>query len=162
MLNLAFLREKCGGTGVGSSRDYDVILCVDSCFAENSAIKLMGSWMCYNGGMKVVEVEIGREELLGAENVFEGPMVKAVVDIERGMLAIDADLHADLEQLLLEDGSRQEGLWGINLYPEDEGEDLVEFDSMINVRPRQGNPSRGVDDPEKQAKIREIVAKWVK
>ncbi len=109
-----------------------------------------------------MEEVIQKGDLARSEVVFDGPMVKGVVDVERGLLAVDADLHADLEKLLLENGSNQEDLWGINLWFEDEGEDLIEFDSMINVRPRQGNRSRDVENPEVQAKIVEVVEKWVK
>src|SRR5512143_690571 len=75
-----------------------------------------------------------------------GDMVKAVVDLRRGLMLLDADLHADQEAELLADGSAQEDLWGINLYPDVPGPDWVEFDSMINLRPSSGNRSRGVDD----------------
>lgn len=74
-------------------------------------------------------------------------MVKGVVDVEKGLLALEADMYADLEKVLLEQGSKQEDLWGINLYPDLFGEDdFLEFDSMINIRPGQGNRSRGVED----------------
>ena len=73
-----------------------------------------------------------------------GDMVKGVVDIEQEIIALDAELHADLEALLLENGSSQGNLWGINLYPELTGDDFLEFDSMINLRPSQGNRSRSV------------------
>ncbi len=95
-----------------------------------------------------------------AERMF-GNMVKAVVDIEKKIVAIDAEMHADLEQLLLESNSEQKNLWGINFYPEMTGEDFVEFDSMINVRPSQKNRSRGVDDPEIRKKIIEVVSVWI-
>ena len=88
-------------------------------------------------------------------------MVKAVVDVDRGLLAVDGELHSDLEALLLDDGSKQEALWGINLYPDEDGEDFVEFDSLINIRPWQGNRGRGVSDPEIQQKIRDVVAQWI-
>lgn len=117
--------------------------------------------MRYNGNMEVLEVKIPKKDLLKSETIFDGSMVKAVVDVKKEQLAIDAELHADLEQLLLSNGSEQDDLWGINLYPEDDDEDLIEFDSMINVRPRQNNPSRGVDDPKIRQKIVEIVAKWI-
>ena len=87
-----------------------------------------------------------------------GDMVKAVVDIERCSMAIGGELHADEEQLLLEQGSEQQNLWGINLYPDTAGEDWLEFDSMINLRPSHGNRSRGVDDPEVQQRIRSVVS----
>lgn len=90
-----------------------------------------------------------------------GDMVKAVVDVDRGVMAIGAELHADEEAALLEDGSRQASLWGINLYPGEPDEDWIEFDSMINVRPAQGNRSRGVTDPTIQTAIRRIVSALV-
>ena len=73
-------------------------------------------------------------------------MIKAVADVRLGTLAIDAELHSDLEQLLLENGSLQDDLWGFNIYPEVEGDDFIEFDSLINIRPRQNNRSRNVED----------------
>lgn len=92
-----------------------------------------------------------------AETMF-GELVKAVVDVEKELLVVDAELHADEEKELLERGSKQENLWGINLYPDDfGGDDFIEFDSMINLRPSWGNRSRGVDDVETQAKIVLIV-----
>lgn len=91
-----------------------------------------------------------------AEERF-GDMVKAVVDIERGIMAIGSEMHADAEALLLENGSAQANLWGINLYPDNTGGDFVEFDSMINIRPRQGNRSRGVENEEIRRKIMEVV-----
>jgi len=95
-----------------------------------------------------------------AKNSF-GDMVKAVVDVKQQRMAIDAELHSDLEAFLLENKSQQNDVWGINLYPALEGEALVEFDSMINMRPSQGNPSRGVDDSTLRDQIQKIVKKWV-
>lgn len=90
-----------------------------------------------------------------------GDFVKAVVDIEREVMAIGGELHADEEALLIEDGSRQTDLWGINLYPDLPTEQLVEFDSMINVRPSQGNRSRGVDDPDRRRRIEAVVRRLI-
>ena len=90
-----------------------------------------------------------------------GDLVKAVVDVERGLLAVDAELHSDLEALLLHDGSTQRQLWGINLYPDLDGEQFIEFDSMINMRPSQGNRSRGVEDAAIRTQIIGIVARMV-
>lgn len=96
-----------------------------------------------------------------AEHGF-GTMVKAVVDIEAGIMAVDAELHADQETLLLEKGSAQRDLWGINLYPDVDGSDWIEFDSMINLRPASGNRSRGVDDQAVRDRIRELVTRLVR
>lgn len=85
-------------------------------------------------------------------------MVKAVVDVTRRVIAIGGAMHADEEATLLQDGSRQADLWGINLYPSEHGTDAwIAFESMTNIRPAQGNRSRGVDDPTAQAAIRRMV-----
>ena len=91
-----------------------------------------------------------------------GDMVKAVVDVERRVMAVDAELHADEEAVLLERGSRQVDLWGINLYPDMPEEDFIEFDSMINLRPARGNRSRGVGDQTLRERIVSIVDELVK
>lgn len=90
-----------------------------------------------------------------------GEMVKAVVDVARGVMAMGGELHADEESLLLDDGSRQTDLWGINLYPDETGSDWIEFDSMINVRPSQHNRSRTVEDEATRTAIRRIVGALV-
>jgi hypothetical protein len=86
-----------------------------------------------------------------------GDMVKAVVDVERRIMIVDADLHADQEAQLLAEGSRQEDLWGINLYPDQDETDWLEFDSMINLRPSFGNRTRGVDDTSTRDRIASLV-----
>ena len=108
--------------------------------------------------MKIIETKITVTEIDALAKKMFGNLIKAVVDIAKGVMAIDGELHADEETLLLENGSEQSNLWGINLYPEFfSTDDFIEFDSMINVRPGQGNRSRGVEDPNLQKKIREIV-----
>ena len=98
---------------------------------------------------------------LMAQNGF-GNMVKAVVDVEREIMAVDGELHADEEALLFDNGSQQHNLWGINIYPELGGADLIEFDSLINIRPSQGNRSRGVENPEIREKIVRVVNRLIK
>lgn len=95
-----------------------------------------------------------------AEKMF-GNLIKAVVDVEKEIMAIDGELHADEQALLLEDGSKQENLWGINIYPDKTGEDFIEFDSVINIRPSQQNRNRGVDNSGIKGKILEIVNKLI-
>lgn len=91
-----------------------------------------------------------------------GDMVKGVVDLRRQVLLLDADLHSDEEAALLAEGSVQSDLWGINLYPDVPGDDWLEFDSMINIRPSFGNRSRGVDDPAARDAIARLVAQVVR
>lgn len=77
-------------------------------------------------------------------------------------MVLDADLHADQEAELLADGSAQQDLWGINLYPDVPGPDWVEFDSMINLRPSSGNRSCGVDDAATRDAIAGLVERLVR
>ena len=86
-----------------------------------------------------------------------GDLVKAVVDVERGIMVVDAEMHSDQEAELLADGSRQRDLWGINLYPDLPEEDWLEFDSMINLRPSLGNRSRAVEDAAMRDRIAALV-----
>ena len=107
--------------------------------------------------MKIIEKITISELSVMAETMYE-PMVKGVVDVAKRILVLDAGLHSDEELFLLEQGSKQYDLWGINLWPESYGiEEFVEFDSMINLRPSQNNRSRGVEDEEIRKKICEIV-----
>ena len=89
-------------------------------------------------------------------------MIKCVADVKQGLLAVDAELHADLESMLLENGSEQGCLWGFNLYPDETGDDFIEFDSLINIRPNQGNRSRDVEDPAIRDAIKEIIGSLCK
>ena len=107
--------------------------------------------------MIIVTEPIPLESLVEMARKHFGELVKAVVDIDRGIMAVDAEMHSDEEAFLLEDGSEQRSLWGVNIYPELTGDDRLEFDSMINIRPSQGNRSRGVDDEETRARIRVLV-----
>jgi len=111
--------------------------------------------------IRIVREPILLAELRATAQEQFGEMVKAVVDVARGILAIGGELHADGETALLDDGSRQVDLWGINVYPDAPPLEYVEFDSMINVRPAQGNRSRSVEDPVLQARIRDVVDRLV-
>ena len=111
--------------------------------------------------MRIVATPIAVAELAAMAEAGFGVLVKAVVDVDRRLMAVDAELHADEEALLLADGSRQEHLWGINLYPGLPAEEWVEFDSMINVRPGRGNRTRGVEDGATRQRILAVVAALV-
>ena len=112
--------------------------------------------------LRIVRDSISRTELIAVCQRQFGDLVKAVVDTERRIMAIGGELHSDEEALLLDDGSAQADLWGINLYPEEAEADWIEYDSVINLRPSRGNRSRGVGDPAVRDVIRQIVASLVK
>lgn len=112
--------------------------------------------------MKKVDT-ISVAELAEMAQKMYGNLVKAVVDIENATLVVDAEMHADQELMLLKDGSRQSDLWGVNLYPEKIGtDDFIEFDSMINIRPRQQNMSRGVESKIIREKIIILISERVR
>ena len=111
--------------------------------------------------MQILRQKITKEHLKTlAANTFVD-MIKCVADVKQGLLAVDAELHADLESMLLENGSEQGYLWGFNLYPDETGDDFIEFDSLINIRSWQGNRSRDVEDENVREQIREIVSKYI-
>lgn len=111
--------------------------------------------------IKLVNNQITKSELESLAKEGFGDLVKAVVDIEREIIAIGGDLHADEEAILIEDGSKQENLWGINIYPFLEKDQWVELDSLINIRPSSGNRSRNVENPQVREKILKIVEKLI-
>jgi len=112
--------------------------------------------------MQIVAGQITVAAIATMAEASFGDLVKAVVDVSRGLLAVDAGMHSDLEALLLDAGSRQGDLWGINLYPAEFGTTgFLEFDSMINLRPSQGNRTRSVEDPAVRAAIDALIGRVV-
>lgn len=107
--------------------------------------------------MQIIEDKISIEELKKMAEKMFGNLVKAVVDVEKGIIAVNGELHSDEEALLIQNGSKQENLWGINLYPDKPKNEIIEFDSIINLRPSQGNRSRNIENPEIREKIIKIV-----
>ena len=113
--------------------------------------------------IRIIESAISLSEINELAKKQFGNLVKATVDVQRRIMAIGGELHADEEQILLERGSNQADLWGINLYPQKFGKpDFVEYDSMINLRPSQNNMSKVVENPAVRKQIQEIVTKLVK
>lgn len=112
--------------------------------------------------MQLVQDKISIPELKKMSEKMFGNLVKAVVDVEKEIMVVDAEFHADQEIFLLEEGSEQGNLWGINIHPNDyPNGSWIEFDSMINMRPSWGNRTRSVDDPKIQEKIIMLVNKLV-
>ena len=106
---------------------------------------------------RIIRTPIPLSDVEAAARRRFGDMSKAAVDVGRGVMALGGELHSDEEAVLLEDGSVQTDVWGINIYPAEPGDDWIEFDSMINVRPSANNRTRGVDDPAIRARIRQLV-----
>ncbi len=112
--------------------------------------------------IKIIKDPIGKKELIAMAQRQFGDLIKAVVDIEQEIMALGGEMHADEEVALMEqEASKREYTWGINLYPEKEGKDWIEFDSIINIKPSSNNRSRDIEDLETRAKITNIVTKLV-
>ncbi|TSC75072.1 MAG: hypothetical protein G01um101430_573 [Parcubacteria group bacterium Gr01-1014_30] len=110
--------------------------------------------------MQILEKPIEKEELQQMAAKMFGNLVKAVVDVEREIVAIDGELHSDLAELLTEKGSAGKNLWGVNIYP-DALDDWLEFDSVLNLKPHFGNRSRSVEDPMMREQITKILKKFI-
>lgn len=111
--------------------------------------------------IRIIENPLSYEEFRSvSEEAFPG-VVKGVVDLEKEIIAVGGEMHADEELILLEKGSKQENLWGINFHLDQPAEEWIVFDSMINIRPRQGNRSRTVESEEIQKRILVIAQKLV-
>ena len=112
--------------------------------------------------IRIIKAPITRLELKKIAEERFGDLIKAVVDLEQEIMAVGGELHVDEEVLLIEqESSKQENIWGFNLYPEEIGDAFIEFDSMINLKPMFGNRSRGVDDSQIKEKIIKVVHKLV-
>ncbi|SRR5258706_11852516 len=112
--------------------------------------------------MKLVKSSVSLSELKEMSSKMFGGLVKAVVDIKKGIMVIDASMHADEEQFLIASGSKQDDLWGCNIYPDLKGEDFIDFDSMINLRPRLNNFSRSIEDENIRTKVTDVIKKLIK
>lgn len=111
---------------------------------------------------RIVKDRITKEELKALAHEQYGDIIKAAVDVEQEIMGVGGELHVDIQSLLIDkENSQGENTWGINLYLEKTGEDFVEFDSMINLKPSLGNKTRSVENIEIQNKIKEIVNKLV-
>ena len=107
--------------------------------------------------IKIIKDKISLAEIKELARQIFGDMVKVVVDVERGLMAAGGEMHADCEQVLLDDGSKQENLWGANIYPDKERADRIEYTSLINIRPAAGNRSLEIQDQAVRDKVKAVI-----
>lgn len=105
--------------------------------------------------IQIIKEKITSEKLREFLNQPFEDMVKFVVDIKKGIIALGGEMHADAEEILLHDGSSQSDLWGANIYPD--AEEKIQYESLINIRPSQGNNSMEIKDEGLKSKIADIV-----
>ena len=107
---------------------------------------------------KIVTDTINVAELKELAREFYGDVIKAVVDVNQEVVGVGGEFHSEIEKVLIEEcGSKREDTWGINLLLVKTGDDFIEFDSMINLKPAHGNRTRNVENEEVRQKIRTIV-----
>ena len=112
--------------------------------------------------IRIIKIPIKKSELQNMAEESSWDVVKAVVDVEQGIIAVGGEFHADEEAALMEkEESKREYTWGINLYPARDDERWIEFDSLINFKPAYGNRSRSVENPQTQEAIKKIVLQLI-
>jgi len=112
---------------------------------------------------RIIKDKTSREELKALAHEQYGDIIKAVVDVDQEIMGVGGELHIDIQSILIEkENSQGQNTWGINLYLDKTGEDFIEFDSMVNLKPISGNKTRSIESQEIQNKIREIVDKLVR
>lgn len=107
--------------------------------------------------IKLINSKIDKAELKRLVDEGFKDMVKFTVDVKQRRIAIGGELHADEEQLLLENGSEQKNIWGANYYPGKGEIGCIEYTSLINIRPSQGNNSMEIVSEDLREKIKEIT-----
>lgn len=107
--------------------------------------------------IKIVKEKISFQQLQKIADAIYGQMVKGVVDVELGIIALGGELHADAETILLQNGSKQENLWGFNIHLDKSDNEKIEYTSFINIRPHQNNRSLEVQSSELKSKIAKII-----
>ena len=125
----------------------------------NSIFSIFTIFAIYSKYMQIISKTVSLLQIWEHREIDFVEMMKIVVDVHHQILAIDADMHSDLEELLLENGSLQQDLWGANIYPLKAKQDRLEFTSFINIRPSQGNRGMVVQDAAICELIREITDK---
>ena len=111
--------------------------------------------------IKIIKDKVSQADIKELARQTFGDMVKVVVDVERGIMAAGGEMHADCEQVLLDDGSKQENLWGANIYPGSSGDDFIEYQSLINIRPSVGNRNMEIEDEAIRGQVKLVIEKLV-
>ncbi len=114
-----------------------------------------------NEKILIVREPISLKTLNELAQEWHGTLAKGVADVENGVLALGGEWHMDANNVLIADGSTQSDIWGFNIYPEEIGELALEYISLINIRPAQGNTSMLLEDKSLQKTIKELVVKFI-
>ncbi len=111
--------------------------------------------------IRIITKPISRDELREIAQEFYGEMLKGVVDVKKEIIAVGGEYHMDSNLLLIENGSNQPDIWGINIHLDKDKENWLEYRSLINIRPAQGNRAMELANETIRAKIKEIVNRLI-
>lgn len=111
--------------------------------------------------IKILENKMGIEEVKEFAKKWYGVLIKGAVDIENGRVALGGDYHIEASELLTNSGSKFENIWGFNINFGENKEGLLEFDSMVNIKPNIGNRSRNISDENVIQKAKEVIYKYI-
>lgn len=106
----------------------------------------------------VVREPVDQETLQTLAKEWHHTLVKGVADISLGVVALGGEWHMDANNRLIAEGSDQSHLWGFNIYPKEKGDAAIEYTSLINIRPLQGNRSMEITSEETRKAVRKVVA----
>lgn len=112
--------------------------------------------------IKIIDKKISESELREIAKDFYGDMIKGVVDTERKIIAMGGEYHMDASMVLIDDGSKQQDVWGFNWYFDKNEDEQIEYISLINIRPTQGNKTMEVQDAFLRDKMKNIILKFLK
>jgi len=113
-------------------------------------------------GIEIVRQAISREQLDEIAMEYYEELIKGVVDIKRKVVALGGEMHADSEEVLLKDGSKQSDLWGFNILLDKKKEECLMYESFINIRPRNNNKGLEVEDTKIRDQMKRIIFERVK
>ena len=111
--------------------------------------------------IQILDHKISIEETKKMADSWYGTMIKGTLDIELGRVALGGDYHIESSEMLTASGSKFENVWGFNIRFEEDPDGVLEFDSMVNIKPNFGNRSRGINNEEVIKKATEIIYKFI-
>ena len=111
--------------------------------------------------IKILDKKINIDEVKKLADIWYGTMIKGAVDIEGERVALGGDYHIEDSELLTSIGSKFEDVWGFNIRFEENPNGVLEFDSMVNIKPDFGNRSRNINNEEVVKKATEIILRFI-
>lgn len=111
--------------------------------------------------IKIIKEKITREELQTIAEKMYGTVVKIAVDIEKEIIALDGEWHAECQEALIESGSDAQDIWGANIKIKAPREDRIEYFALINIKPSVGHQNMEVTDKALKEKIKQVVDRLI-